>query len=262
MNKLFFMLLLLSTVGCSVVDQGQGGIVTGINGEISSELRTGGFEVVLWDSMETIDLTQNIVNLDNVSARDSDNIPLSELDAKVTFDTNPNEVINFYRKTKSITDIKDENGNKNTVLGYAIIRNEAVNILQKSISKFKSKDITSNRNDIEKDLKGMLQESLDTRFGKVFNIVDVNINKISLNAEIEKSLQLVQVTRNQQLEIEAQTAQVNSRKQLLDAEMRAKAEVANRYGLTVREYLELEIKREFNKALEKSGSNVQLHLEK
>ena len=44
--------------------------------------------------------------------------------------------------------------------------------------------------------------------------------------------------------------------------MKVKADVAGKYGMTVRDYMELEIKRDFNKALEKSGSNVQLHLNK
>lgn len=260
--KLLLALFLTLTVGCSVVDQGEGGIVTSFDGEISNNLRTGGFEVTLLDSMQKIDLTQNIINLDNISARDSDNIPLSELDAKITFNTNPDKVIEFYTKTKSITEFKDENGNRNSVLGYAIVYNEAVNILQKSVGKFKSKDLTANRPLIESDLKLELQKSLNGRFGNVFNVVDVNVNKILLDAGIERSLQLVQVTRNQQLEIDAQTAQVNSRKQLLEAELKAKSEIANKYGISTKEYLELEIRRDFNKALEKSGANLQLHLNK
>lgn len=255
-------IFVLLTSACSRVDQGEAGIVTGFDGTISNDVRTSGFELVVLDSMEIVDLTQNIINLDNVTARDSDNIPLSELDAKITFNTNPDKLIEFYKKTRSISEFKDETGKTNRAVGYSIIKNEAINVLQKSIAKFKSKDITSNRQTIEQELKESLQKTLDERFGNVISIIDTNINTIKLDSGIERSLQLIQVTRNQQLEVQAQKDQVQMRKELLEAEMKAKAEVAGHYGISMKEYLELEIKRDFNKALEKSGSNVQLHLNK
>ena len=258
---LSFIIGLLSA-SCARVDQGQAGIVTSFDGTIQSDLRTNGFEVVILDSMKQIDLTQNIIHVDHVAVRDLDGISLTDFDANITFNTNPDKVVEFYKKTKSIGEFKDENDHWNAVLGYNIIKLELINELQKAVAKYKSKDITGNRTTIEDTVKKELQTTLDTRFGNVFSIVNVKVNKVLLDPSIERSLQLVQVTRNQQLEVQAQIDQVKLKKDLLDADLRAKSEVASKYGISMKEYLELEIKRDFNKALEKSGANVQLHLTK
>lgn len=255
--------MLLSFASCSPVarvDQGEGGILIGFGGGINDNLVTTGWTTTVFDTLKTIDLTQNIIKVENVTARDSDSIPLQELDATLTFNTNPDKVIPFYKKTKSIAEIKDENGRSNDVLGYNIIKNAYINELQKSVAKFKSKDITSNRDSIELEIKDALQKTLNDAYGNVFSIVRVNLNTIKLNADIEKSLQLIQVTRNQQLEVQAQKDQVQMRKELLDSEMKVKAEVAAKYGMSIKDYLDYEIKKDFNKVLGTSGSNVQLHL--
>jgi uncharacterized glyoxalase superfamily protein PhnB len=262
MKKILILIMIAFGTSCSRVQQGEAGIVTSFNGSIDSDLRTGGFEVVVFDSMQTIDLTQNIIIVNNVAVRDLDGIALTEFDANITFNTNAEKVIDFYKKTKSIGTFEDENGHKNTVLGYNIIKLELINELQKAVASFKSKDITANRANIETKVKEELARTLNGRFGNVFDIVNVKVNKVLLDPSIEKSLQLVQVTRNQQLEVQAQIDQVKLKKELLDADLRAKSEVASKYGISMKEYLELEIKRDFNKALEKSGSNVQLHLTK
>lgn len=258
--RVLLFLSVLFLISCSRVDQGQGGIVTSFDGEISSNLRSTGFEIVVLDSMETVDLTQNIVHADNVTARDSDSIPLQELDANLTFDTNSEKVIEFYKKTKSIAEIKDENGKNNTVLGYNILQKLFVNELQKSVARFKSKDITSNRIQMEEEIKAELQKTINAQFGDVFRIVRVNLNTIKLNPDIEKSLQLIQVTRNQQLEVKAQQEQVAMRKELLDAEMKVKAEVASRYGISMKDYLDYEVRKDFNKAIGNSNANLQIHV--
>lgn len=251
---------IMSTSCIKRIDQGEAGIVTSFGGTISDELRSTGFEAVFFDSMETIDLTQNIIRAKNITARDSDSIPLQELDVNITFNTNPDKVIEFYKKTKSITKIENENGHRYNVLGYNILQYMLINEIQKSIAKFKSKDITSNRVSIEEEIKTALQKMINERYGDVFIIVNINLNTVKLNHDIEKSLQLIQVTRNQQLEVQAQRDQVEMRKELLDAEMNSKATVAKKYGLSVKEYLEYEIKKDFNKVLEKTGSNLQLHI--
>lgn len=262
MKKLLLLGLVLLTVSCSKVEQGQGGIVTGFGGDISDNLRSSGWEVVLFDSMQIVDLTQNIVSVDDIAVKDKDGINLRDFDANITFNTNSNLVVDFYKKTKSITRIRDENGDGDYVLGYSIVKMEVINQLQKTIANFQSKDITSNREKIEQSVKEDLQKSLNDRFGNVFEIVNVNINKIILDETVEKSLQLIQVTKNQELEINAQMQQVKARKDLLDAELRAKSEIVSKYGMTMKEYMDIEIKRDFNKALEKSGANLQLHLTK
>ena len=261
-NVLLLLTFLGLSVGCSRVEQGKAGIVTSFSGAISSQIVTSGWEVVILDSMLTIDLTQNIVHVNNVTARDLDSIPLQELDANLTFNTNPEKVIEFYTKTKSIATIKDENGHDNDVLGYNILKNAFINDLQKSIAKFKSKDITSNRIQIEAEIKDSLQKVMNERYGDVFRIANVNLNTIKLNPDIEKSLQMIQVTRNQQLEVQAQKEQVQMRKELLDSEMKVKAEVAGRYGMSMKDYLDYEIRKEFNKVLGTSNANLQLHMSK
>lgn len=263
MKKLLVLLSLLTlTVSCSRINEGQGGIVTEVDGTISNDVRRSGFEVVILDSLQVVDLTQNIVKVDDISVKDKENINLREFDANITFDTNIDHIVSFYKKTRSITEIKDENEDWDRVLGYNIIKLETVNQLQKTVAMFSSADIASNRDKIESKVKEDLQKSLNERFGEVFTIVNVNINKIVLDESVERSLQLIQVTRNQQLEINAQKEQVKSKKELLDAELQAKSDVVRKYGLTMKEYMEIEIKRDFNKALEKSGANLQLHLSK
>ena len=261
MKYILGLLLLSSLVSCARVDQGEVGIVKSISGGVSNDIRTTGFELVLLDSMEIIDITQNVVSVNDAVVRDFDGITLSEFDANITFDTNPAGVIDFYKKTRSITQVKDQNGEEDNVLGYTIIKLELLNQLQETVAKFKSKDITSNRSKIEQSVRADLQTTLNTRFGTVFSIVDVKINKILLDPSIEKSLQLVQVTRNQQLEVEAQMEQVKMKKDLMAADLGAKAEVAGRYGISMKEYLDYEVRRDFNKAIEKS-TGTQLHLTK
>ena len=261
-NALLLLTFLSLSVGCSRVEQGKAGIVTSFSGTISNDLRTSGWEVVVLDSMETIDLTQNIIHANNVTARDLDSIPLQELDANLTFNTNPDKVIDFYKKTKSITEIKDENGRNNDVLGYSILKIAFVNELQKSIARFKSKDITSNRIAIEEEIRDTLQKTVNKEYGDIFTIVRVNLNTVKLNPDIEKSLQMIQVTRNQQLEVQAQKEQVQMRKELLDSEMKVKAEIASRYGMSMKDYLDYEIRKEFNKVLGTSNANLQLHMSK
>jgi hypothetical protein len=259
MKAIFIILGFIFTMSCSRVHQGEAGIITSISGKISDELQTTGFVLTILDSMQTIDLTQNIIRANNITARDADSIPLQELDVNLTFNTSSDKVIDFYKKTKSITKIKDENGDNNYVLGYKILEDMLVNEIQKSIAKFKSKDITGNRPAIEAEIKESLQKMVNDRYGEVFHIVNLNLNTIKLNPDIEKSLQLIQVTRNQQLEVQAQKDQVQMRKELLDAEMNVKISIAKKAGLSVKDYLDYEIKRDFNKALDKSN-NIQVQV--
>jgi len=243
---------------CTIVSQGEAGIVTGFFGDISEDLRTTGYEIVVFDNMKVIDLTQNTIRVNNITARDSDSIPLKELDVNLTFNTNPNKVIEFYKKTRSITEVKDDNGHDDHILGYTNLKDMLVNEIQKSIAKFKSKDITSNREAIEAEIKESLQKMSNERYGDVFVIVNLNLNTVKLNDDIEKSLQAIQVTRNQQLEIQAQKEQVLLKKELLNSELQAKAEVVSKYGISMKDYLSYEVKRDFNKAI--TNTQVQVHV--
>lgn len=256
-------LLLTLTIGlmlsaCTVVSQGEAGIVTEVDGEISNTLRTQGFEIVVLDSMQKIDLTQNTLRINNITARDSDSIPLKELDVNLTFNTNAEKVIEFYKKTRSITEVKDDNGHDDHILGYTNLRDMLINEIQKSIAKFKSKDITSNRESIEAEIKESLQKMSNERYGEIFVIVNLNLNTVKLNDDIEKSLQAIQVTRNQQLEIQAQREQVELKKELLNSELKAKADAVSKYGISMKDYLAYEVKRDFNKAI--SNTQVQVHV--
>jgi len=261
MRLMLTLILGIMVVACSKVPQGEAGIVTSFSGKISEELRSTGFEITILDSMQVIDLTQNVIRATGITARDSDSIPLQELDVNMTFDTNPDKVIEFYKKTKSITKTKDENGETNYILGYGILHDMLVNEIQKSIAKFKSKDITGNRPAIELEIKESLQKMVNERYGEVFRIVNLNLNTIKLNPDIEKSLQLIQVTRNQQLEVQAQKDQVEMRKDLLSSEMKAKSEIASKYGMSIKDYLDYEVRKDFNKALI-NNNNLQVHVTK
>jgi regulator of protease activity HflC (stomatin/prohibitin superfamily) len=191
---------------------------------------------------------ENSFDLTDLTPKAADNLSLRDLDVTVFYATSANKIADVAVKY-SASEQPAEGG----VLypGYALVWREARGAVYEEVAKVDSLQLHKQRNDLQEQIRDLLQKRLDAEDPKVFNISRVVVRALNTDPSIEQSIQLA-VQNQKRLEakkIEVEIAGREAEIEVAKAQGIAKANQIINASLTA-EYLQHEINlalREFAK---------------
>ncbi len=236
--------LTLMGVGCSKVPSGSIGIVTEWDGEVRKNPTTQGIELTFFDSMNVVDITENRVELKGLQPKDSSNVKLAVVDSVITYKVNTDKAVDFYLQTKEL-DVVDGT----YVLGYDILKTESETAITKAFLSTSSQEAMSNRDSINAKIKQELQTKLDARYPQVFEIVNVNTNKVVADPSIENIVQQQAAVANEKKLLELKEELIRKQNNNMKMEMEGIKVAAQAMGVSSDKLLEYKAKMDYNNAL-------------
>jgi len=191
---------------------------------------------------------ENSFDLTDLTPKAADNLSLRDLDVTVFYATSANKIADVAVKY-SASEQPAEGG----VLypGYALVWREARGAVYEEVAKVDSLQLHKQRNELQEQIRDLLQKRLDAEDPKVFNISRVVVRALNTDPSIEQSIQLA-VQNQKRLEakkIEVEIAAREAEIEVAKAQGIAKANQIINASLTA-EYLQHEINlalREFAK---------------
>ncbi len=191
---------------------------------------------------------ENSFDLTDLTPKAADNLSLRDLDVTVFYATSAEKIADVSVKY-SASEQPAEGG----VLypGYALVWREARGAVYEEVAKVDSLQLHKQRNQLQEQIRDLLQKRLDAEDPKVFNISRVVVRALNTDPSIEQSIQLA-VQNQKRLEakkIEVEIAAREAEIEVAKAQGIAKANQIINASLTA-EYLQHEINlalREFAK---------------
>lgn len=244
---------------CSKVPSNSIGIVTEFDGEVRSKPATQGIEITFFDDMDVVDITEIRVPVMDQQPKDSEKVKLEDVDCIITYKVNQDKAIEFYLQTKEL-DVVD--GVK--VLGFDIVKTESVTAITNSFLKMPSQEAVIDRDKVNKSIKEELQNKLNERFPKVFEIVNVNTNNVVLDPSIEAIMQKQASVENEKKLLDLKEELVKKQNNNLKMEMEGIRAAASAMGITSDKLLDFKAKMDYNNALRelsKTSTQVQVKAE-
>lgn len=241
----------LAGTSCTRVGTGELGIVLDFNKEVKQMPVLNSWEFHFLDTLYVVDSTQVRLMITDVKAKDMDGILFKEIDAQITYNLNPNGVVNFYKQTREID--KTEEGDK--ILGGRVVLKEARNALVKTIVQFKASQVNTDKSALEAKLKEILTAELNARFPDTFEITDVNIDSAQLDTNVEKVLQAQALLDSEKRTMESRLELQKKQQEVLEQELIGLKQMAIKAGISVETLLKYRTETERNKALAEMARN-------
>ena len=121
--KTFVAVISLAVIsGCTRIPTGSVGVEQHFDGQIESISINPGIYVSILDKYMPIDTTSTRVSVKNLQPKDSNGVPLKDVQVVVTFRLDPSKVAAFYIKTKEL----DEEPNGLYITGLKILQESVV----------------------------------------------------------------------------------------------------------------------------------------
>lgn len=200
LTKLGFLAIALIVFGIfslgslGVIETGQVGVRTNINGEVEKEEIQQGIYQHYISSVKKFSVKQIPIQLDDLKPKAADNLRLQDFDVTVYYTVNPHSVSDLYIKYNSSTVEDPETGI--FYPAYVLIKNLARSAANDVVSKVNSMKINEQRVELENQIKQMLQNELNISDNGMFTIDRVNITNILTDPIVEKSIQQIAETEN------------------------------------------------------------------
>jgi hypothetical protein len=261
MKKIWFLMALVLASGCTRVKQGELGIVSHFSGTVSDEAAHPGFNMTIFDSIETVDATEVRVPMTGLTPKDKDGVLVTAA-VTATYRINTEKAVAFFKQTHEVDQVK-ENESTITVLGYRVLEQETNNATQKAFSEFAVSEIVPRKMEMEKRLKELLQQKIDARYADAFIIVNVNINETRLGEAVELVLQSQAIAKSQKQLLELQKDLSEQETALLNKKFEGMKKVAGAAGIPVDKVMEYKLREQYNNVLSemaKNHSNTQVQV--
>lgn len=260
-------ILLLSCVyftGCSRVDTGDIGIGKGsFSGKIESDYYDQGFYFTPLTSLTRVDATEVRIEFNDLTPKDSNNIKFRDVDLTIPFKIKKEKAIEFYKKTKEIDVVQQNNDKKTRVLGYRKVKNKLKSVIVKSFAKYKYQDFISDRTELEETIKKLSQKAVDNIIPDTFIIGDVDTTTINLDESVEMALQdKALIAMKKKLLIDRKDLMLKEM-EIQDLELSKLKQNAKNAGISLKDLMDYCIRQERNSVLSelaKSNSNTQIQI--
>jgi hypothetical protein len=253
MKHVLFALMVLVTVGCTRVGQGEFGIVQHFGGSIDDAAAGPGFNMTVLDSIIKVDGTEVRVPMKDLNPKDKDGV-LFTIDLTVTYKVNPDKGIAFYKQTHEVDKVQQNEDLENT-LGFKIMEDTVSNSVNKAFQAFAVSEIGARRSEIEEGMKKILQEKIDSRYADAFTVVNVNINRTKLGDAVEAVLQSQAIAKSQRVLLELQQQLADKQTDLIEKKMEGLKRVASKTGIATEKLIDFKLREQYNEVLSELAKN-------
>ena len=250
-------LSLVTISGCTRIPTGSVGIQQNIDGQIESVGVSPGMYVSLLDKYLPIDTTLTRVSVKNLQPKDSNGVPLKNVEVVITFRLDPSKVAAFYIKTKEL----DEEPNGLYITGLKILQESVIPYaVQLATEKSDLATISSHLGDYAETIQQVSVSRLNQLYpGNPFIIQSVTVPNFELPESIQRQVNAKAGYVAELQTIEAEKQVVEQRQQLLQeratVSANALAQASHATGLSVEQVIAWE-RVEALKMLASSKSNA------
>lgn len=178
---------LLAMGGCAKIRTGDVGIEHHWGGTISQETAAPGFHWAILSSYDEIDVTPTRVDVTGMTPKDSNGVPLNDVDIVVTYTLNSDNSAIFYSTTHELDEYKDDSGNEYTTLGLHIVESVAPHAMQEVTSKDQLQNIAKNITAYEDAAAVEIKSELDAQYPGAYKNIKVRVNKFQLPDSIQRN---------------------------------------------------------------------------
>ena len=243
--------------GCTRIPTGSVGVLQHIDGQIESIGVSPGMYMSLLDKYLPIDTTLTRVSVKNLQPKDSNGVPLRNVQAVVTFRLDPSRVAAFYVKTKEL----DEEPHGLYITGLKILQESVIPYaVQLATEKSDLATISGHLGDYAETIRQVAVARLDQLYpNHPFIIQSVTVPNFELPESIQKQVNAKAGYLAELQTIEAEKQVVEQRQQLLQeratVSANALAQASHATGLSVEQVIAWE-RVEALKSLAASKANV------
>lgn len=245
--------------GCTRIPTGSVGVVQHFDGQIDSVGANPGMYLSILDSYKPIDTTMTRAGVKWLQPKDSNGVPLKNVQAVVTFRLDPSKVAAFYVKTKEL----DQEPNGLYITGLKILQESVIPYaVQLATEKSDLATISGHLGDYAETIRQVSISRLDQLYpNHPFIIQSVTVPNFELPESIQKQVNAKAGFLAELQTIEAEKQVVEQRQQLLQeratVSANALAQAAHATGLSVEQVIAWE-RVEALKALagSKTGTSV------
>ena len=267
MNKiktLSIMLSLLFLTACGKgVETGDIAITSGVfSKKIDSEYKGPGWHLGPLTNFLIVDATEVRIEFENLTPKDANNIKFRDVDITVAFKINREKAVEFYKATKEVDSVKQNDGYTN-VLGYKKMKNKLKSVIIKSFAKHPYQKFMRNREILENEIRILGQAAAEEIYPEAFVVGQVDTTTINLDEQVERALQDKAIISMKKKLILDREELMLKEVELQKKELETLKKVAQSAGISLESLLEYNVKREKNSVmseLAKSNSNIQVQV--
>lgn len=206
------------------------------SGKYSDTLLAQGFSLNPLTKVFNLRAQQFPVEVKDLRPKDKDGTLFEDMDVTVfvRLKTDNPAAVTSYLRTVGDVSYTDKGS---MILGLSSIGKEARSAIPQAVNKFTSSQMLESRAPMEELAKVEVQKVLDTKYGRIFEVVDVNAYGMTYSASVEASVQAAAAKMSQQKVMEIEMAQVAQRKALMLQQFTTLKEVSAISGVSVDQIL-------------------------
>ena len=180
--------LMLSAAACTRIETGEVGLRVDASKQIQgTELMPGSFNQTLIGDVLTFPTRDVVAGLENKNPMTSDNSSLQDFDMNVIYTINPSSVSDLWTaKSKSFHAYDSHSGD--WFLMYNYMMQLSNNAAYKAVRKYSALTIADNRQNIEQDIRSIVNEQLTAdKLNTALSVTTVQVRNILPAADILES---------------------------------------------------------------------------
>lgn len=221
MKTLIIFLACIAMAACGRIETGTVGVRTDFNKQVEMAEMNPGFYTAFLTSVDEYTVKEIEVKFDNLTPKGKDNLSLADFDVSLWYQPLPAQVAEMYVKYSGMSPC--EHGV--CYPAYNLVMRVAQGAIFDAVSQYDSLTIHTKRNDLEANIKKLVQEELDKGDKGVFVITKVVVRQIKTDPKLETSIQAaVQMQKQTEAkELEVKLAQAEARRVIAEAQGQAQA---------------------------------------
>ncbi|QWY74952.1 MAG: hypothetical protein JVY19_00470 [Ferrovum myxofaciens] len=229
----------IALAGCTRIPTGSVGVLQHFDGTIDNIIVNPGMQLSIFDAYIPIDTTLTRVSVEKLQPKDSNGVPLENVQVVVTFRLDPSKVASFYIKTKEL----DREDNGLYTLGPKILQESVIPYaVQLATERSDLATISSHLGDYAETIRQVSVSRLDKLYpNNPFIIQSVTVPNFELPETIQKQVNAKAGFLAELQTIEAEKQVVEQRQQLVQeratVSANALAQAAHATGLSVEQVI-------------------------
>lgn len=230
----------IALAGCTRIPTGSVGVLQHFDGTIDNIIVNPGMQLSIFDSYIPIDTTLTRASVGKLQPKDSNGVPLENVQVVVTFRLDPSKVASFYIKTKELD--QEENNGLYTI-GLKILHESVIPYaVQLATERSDLATISSHLGDYAETIRQVSVSRLDKLYpNNPFIIQSVTVPNFQLPEAIQKQVNAKAGFLAELQTIEAEKQVVEQRQQLVQeratVSANALAQAAHATGLSVEQVI-------------------------
>lgn len=197
LTVLFVVGMFLNLTGCGVMEDGSQGVRTSWTGKINHSEVEQGFYTAAISSVKKFTVKENLVELNDLHSKASDNLSLQDLDVAIYYRVLGGKLSELELKYSGMSPYNGRIGLYMPM--FSLVEKFGADVTGRAVATITSLEMHKNRDQLKSLIKENLQKTFDESDPNSFLITKVAINNIVTDPSIEESIKKV-IDKEKELE--------------------------------------------------------------